>query len=109
MTSNVFLGALCRLCLSDDMLRCIGAEIAKMHLAEIVHGDLTTSNMMVRLTPSHSSTTTTPFEIVSVSLYLSLSLSPVVDRSTFQKAKSIYNRPGFNRFRIIFIFLDGRR
>ena len=26
----------------------IGVEIAKMHLADIIHGDLTTSNMMVR-------------------------------------------------------------
>jgi hypothetical protein len=26
----------------------VGAEIAKMHLADIIHGDLTTSNMMVR-------------------------------------------------------------
>lgn len=27
----------------------IGAEIAKMHQADVVHGDLTTSNMMLRL------------------------------------------------------------
>jgi hypothetical protein len=26
----------------------IGAEIAKMHAADIIHGDLTTSNMMLR-------------------------------------------------------------
>jgi hypothetical protein len=26
----------------------IGEEIAKMHLADVVHGDLTTSNMMLR-------------------------------------------------------------
>lgn len=26
----------------------IGYEIATMHLADVVHGDLTTSNMMVR-------------------------------------------------------------
>lgn len=26
----------------------VGAEIAKMHLADIIHGDLTTSNMMMR-------------------------------------------------------------
>lgn len=35
---------------SDSMLRAIGREIGKMHLADIIHGDLTTSNMMVRLT-----------------------------------------------------------
>lgn len=26
----------------------IGTEIGKMHLADVVHGDLTTSNMMLR-------------------------------------------------------------
>lgn len=26
----------------------IGAEIAKMHLVDVIHGDLTTSNMMLR-------------------------------------------------------------
>ena len=26
----------------------VGTEIAKMHLADIIHGDLTTSNMMLR-------------------------------------------------------------
>jgi tRNA A-37 threonylcarbamoyl transferase component Bud32 len=31
----------------------VGTEIAKMHLADIIHGDLTTSNMMFR----HPSTT----------------------------------------------------
>ena len=29
-------------------MRMIGEEIAKMHLADVVHGDLTTSNMMLR-------------------------------------------------------------
>ncbi|GAA5974403.1 hypothetical protein JCM11641_005263 [Rhodosporidiobolus odoratus] len=33
----------------DTMLHLIGREIAKLHLADIIHGDLTTSNMMVRL------------------------------------------------------------
>ncbi|KAI0736894.1 kinase-like domain-containing protein [Fomitopsis betulina] len=32
----------------DDVMRMIGSEIAKIHKADIVHGDLTTSNMMVR-------------------------------------------------------------
>jgi TP53 regulating kinase-like protein len=31
------------------MLHLVGLELAKMHLADIIHGDLTTSNMMVRL------------------------------------------------------------
>lgn len=29
-------------------MRLIGNELAKMHLADIIHGDLTTSNMMLR-------------------------------------------------------------
>ena len=29
-------------------MKLIGIEIAKMHLADIIHGDLTTSNMMLR-------------------------------------------------------------
>ncbi|KAI5998343.1 kinase-like domain-containing protein [Pisolithus orientalis] len=32
----------------DDLLSMIGVEIAKMHIADIIHGDLTTSNMMLR-------------------------------------------------------------
>lgn len=36
-------------CLEDALLESIGGEIAKMHLADVIHGDLTTSNMMVRL------------------------------------------------------------
>jgi len=33
---------------SDTLMEQIGETIAKMHLADIIHGDLTTSNMMVR-------------------------------------------------------------
>ena len=29
-------------------MKLIGVEIAKMHHADIIHGDLTTSNMMLR-------------------------------------------------------------
>ncbi|KAH9931744.1 kinase-like domain-containing protein [Amylocystis lapponica] len=32
----------------DDVMQLIGTEIAKMHQADIIHGDLTTSNMMLR-------------------------------------------------------------
>jgi TP53 regulating kinase-like protein len=32
----------------DALMEMVGTEIAKMHLADIVHGDLTTSNMMLR-------------------------------------------------------------
>ena len=32
----------------DVVMGMIGTEIAKMHKADIIHGDLTTSNMMLR-------------------------------------------------------------
>ncbi|KAF9220581.1 hypothetical protein BS17DRAFT_882274 [Gyrodon lividus] len=32
----------------DALMKMIGIEVAKMHLADIIHGDLTTSNMMLR-------------------------------------------------------------
>ncbi|KAL4247187.1 EKC/KEOPS complex subunit BUD32 [Abortiporus biennis] len=32
----------------DQVMKLIGTEIAKMHKADVVHGDLTTSNMMLR-------------------------------------------------------------
>ena len=32
----------------DELMGYIGTEIAKMHLVDVVHGDLTTSNMMLR-------------------------------------------------------------
>ncbi|KAJ3563578.1 hypothetical protein NP233_g8853 [Leucocoprinus birnbaumii] len=35
-----------------QMMGLIGTEIAKMHLVDIIHGDLTTSNMMMRRTAS---------------------------------------------------------
>ena len=34
----------------DELMVLIGTEIAKMHQADIIHGDLTTSNMMLRRT-----------------------------------------------------------
>ncbi|KAH7925757.1 kinase-like protein [Leucogyrophana mollusca] len=36
----------------DALMGMIGTEIAKMHLADIIHGDLTTSNMMLRRGPN---------------------------------------------------------
>jgi len=33
---------------ADEIMRLIGSEIAKMHRADIIHGDLTTSNMIIR-------------------------------------------------------------
>ncbi|KDQ58069.1 hypothetical protein JAAARDRAFT_34869 [Jaapia argillacea MUCL 33604] len=38
----------------DTLMSMIGTEIAKMHLADVIHGDLTTSNMMLPFpSPSH--------------------------------------------------------
>lgn len=36
----------------EILMMVVGTEIAKMHLADIIHGDLTTSNMMLRHPPS---------------------------------------------------------
>lgn len=33
---------------APEVMRLIGTEIAKMHAADVIHGDLTTSNMMLR-------------------------------------------------------------
>lgn len=35
-------------CFADALMNMIGVEIAKMHYADVIHGDLTTSNMMLR-------------------------------------------------------------
>ncbi|BGP12168.1 hypothetical protein JCM10213_004734 [Rhodosporidiobolus nylandii] len=58
----------------DTMLRLIGREIAKMHLADIIHGDLTTSNMMVRLLDSpRPGRENEVFEVVIIDFGLSTS------------------------------------
>lgn len=82
----------------DDMLRSIGREIAKMHIAEIVHGDLTTSNMMIRLTPNSP----TPFEIVGP---ISLCTTDLVYRSL----TACQMRVGSHRFRVILCIPHGGR
>lgn len=38
--------------LVDQLMKKIGTEIAKMHLADVIHGDLTTSNMILRRSTS---------------------------------------------------------
>jgi TP53 regulating kinase-like protein len=47
----------------EDLMRSIGAILAQLHGTGIIHGDLTTSNMMLRLTPNSPSGK--PYEIVS--------------------------------------------
>lgn len=44
----------------EHLMRSIGAALARLHKTMIIHGDLTTSNMMVRLTPGGPG----PYEIV---------------------------------------------
>lgn len=51
--------------LLDVLMGLIGVELAKMHMADIIHGDLTTSNMMLRHPSSfHSSDASIPTEVV---------------------------------------------
>lgn len=51
--------------LSDVLMDLIGVELAKMHIAEIIHGDLTTSNMMLRHPSSfHPQDATVPTQVV---------------------------------------------
>ncbi|KAL5480358.1 BUD32 [Sanghuangporus weigelae] len=37
----------------SELMRLIGVEIARMHKVDVIHGDLTTSNMMLRKRPQH--------------------------------------------------------
>lgn len=61
----------------DGMLAAIGREIAKMHLADIIHGDLTTSNLMLRRQGSPDS----PPELVIIDFGLSSSSPMHEDRA----------------------------
>ncbi|GAA6033734.1 hypothetical protein JCM8097_004404 [Rhodosporidiobolus ruineniae] len=68
----------------DTMLRLIGLEIAKMHVADIIHGDLTTSNMMVRLIPEEKRAAgreNEVFEVVLIDFGLSTSSPMHEDRA----------------------------
>ncbi|KAF8151535.1 kinase-like domain-containing protein [Crassisporium funariophilum] len=60
----------------------IGVELAKMHLADIIHGDLTTSNMMLRH-PSHFKSTEKDIstELVLIDFGLSYHSSLVEDKA----------------------------
>ncbi|PPQ97455.1 hypothetical protein CVT26_002803 [Gymnopilus dilepis] len=61
----------------DALMGLIGVEIAKMHLADIVHGDLTTSNMMLRRPSSPDSTP----ELVLIDFGLSYHSTLVEDKA----------------------------
>ena len=47
------------------LMQLIGRELGRMHQADIIHGDLTTSNMLVRCTTTSTSDISADPEIVS--------------------------------------------
>ncbi|CCM02900.1 uncharacterized protein FIBRA_05014 [Fibroporia radiculosa] len=67
---------------ADDVMSMIGAEIAKMHQADIIHGDLTTSNMLLRGPSSQKN-----LQLVYMSLHV---CSPYTSTLTEDKAVDLY-------------------
>ncbi|KAJ6573859.1 hypothetical protein DFH09DRAFT_1151272 [Mycena vulgaris] len=66
----------------DVLVQLIGQEIAKMHLADVIHGDLTTSNMMLRHPSSFKSRhPTLRTELVLIDFGLSYHSSLVEDKA----------------------------
>lgn len=59
----------------------IGHQIALMHAADVVHGDLTTSNLMVRPPSSPSSGSPTSFRVVIIDFGLSFTSSLIEDKA----------------------------
>ncbi|WOO80354.1 EKC/KEOPS complex subunit BUD32 [Vanrija pseudolonga] len=54
-----------------DLMTAIGAALARLHATAIIHGDLTTSNMMVRMTPGAAA----PYEVVLIDFGLASTAS----------------------------------
>jgi len=66
----------------DVLMDLIGVELAKMHIADIIHGDLTTSNMMLRHPSSfHSQDAAIPTQLVLIDFGLSYHSSLVEDKA----------------------------
>ncbi|KAG6861046.1 hypothetical protein C0995_004547 [Termitomyces sp. Mi166 len=66
----------------EKLMNMIGIQLAKMHAADVVHGDLTTSNMMLRHPSSFTSEDTdTPTELVLIDFGLSYVSSLVEDKA----------------------------
>ncbi|TFK51285.1 hypothetical protein OE88DRAFT_1712552 [Heliocybe sulcata] len=63
----------------DVLMAMIGTEIGKMHLADVIHGDLTTSNMMLRRMFSTASSSTV--ELVLVDFGLAYTSTLVEDKA----------------------------
>lgn len=57
----------------DKVMQMIGTEIAKMHLADVIHGDLTTSNMMLRRPTSTDKAKLVSQRPLSLHIFLQLS------------------------------------
>ncbi|KAJ7151693.1 hypothetical protein C8R46DRAFT_1122831 [Mycena filopes] len=66
----------------DVLMQLIGQEIAKMHLADVIHGDLTTSNMMLRHPSSFKPRPSSlPTELVLIDFGLSYHSGLVEDKA----------------------------
>ncbi|KAJ7037395.1 kinase-like domain-containing protein [Mycena alexandri] len=66
----------------DVLMQLIGQEIAKMHLADVIHGDLTTSNMMLRHPSSFKPRPSAlPTELVLIDFGLSYHSGLVEDKA----------------------------
>ncbi|KAJ7222619.1 kinase-like domain-containing protein [Mycena pura] len=66
----------------EVLMQLIGEEIAKMHLADVIHGDLTTSNMMLRHPTSFNSRNPNlSTELVLIDFGLSYQSSLVEDKA----------------------------
>ena len=52
---------------TDTLMQLIGRELGRMHRADIIHGDLTTSNMLVRRTTMSTTSTTSTTSTVTTS------------------------------------------
>jgi len=66
----------------DVLMDLIGVELAKMHMADIIHGDLTTSNMMLRHPSSfHSQDPSIPTQVVLIDFGLSYHSSLIEDKA----------------------------
>jgi len=67
---------------SDTLMLLIGTEIGKMHVADVIHGDLTTSNMMLRHPSSlKSADPSLPTELVLIDFGLSHQSGLVEDKA----------------------------
>ncbi|KAK1236516.1 serine/threonine-protein kinase bud32 [Marasmius sp. AFHP31] len=63
----------------DEIMNLVGIEIAKMHKADVIHGDLTTSNMMLRR-PS-SAQPNLPTELVLIDFGLAFQSTLTEDKA----------------------------